>query len=366
MAKKHFVEDNKGSGFAVEGGGDIDSLLSFATSSVEDEEGDTSHFFMGMEGASEESKPTVTPTPKDVAENSKIEKEEYEQQPITLELSEDEEDEADVNFELEDEEYSEGASNETLSTSDHEESYVEPEDNDLKVDSKSNERWDASDESHNEGFNTTSSEEINNTEYYDEDEYYSSPVSNKPPKRDSMRTIQEEDFQQTSSVKEVSNVNEAPQQHRRFNIPSESDQIDFALKVINVIDTYRSLKSDEKAVVEQIITNEDETTGDESRIAIKAINADPMLSITMKNFREAKESEAVDRAFYVISLPDNHLFSLGNMASAFTNEYIDESLGKIEYARKLVDAIAKLDNNAVKYITSTESVLAAASEEKNK
>lgn len=346
MSKRHFTEDNNGSGFAVEGGGDIDSLLSFATSNVEDDEGDTSHFFSDLNPTS-----NSTPTPKDIVENSKPQKKDnYEET--------EEDNSSDISFDLEEEDEEDQEPIQITIAEFDEEDEEEDENYDSSY-SENNEtpksRWDTTDEEYGKGYTNNSSEE--ETQYYEEEPAYSNPTPVNSSPRVVRPPVQEENYYEPEPV-----VN----QPKRFNIPSETDQIDFAMRVISVIDTFRALKSDEKAVVEQIITNDDKTTGDESRIAIKAINADPMLSITMKNFREAKESEAVERAFYVISLPENNLYSLGNMASAFTNEYIEESLDKIEYARKLVDAIAKLDNNAVKYITSTESVLAAASEEKNK
>lgn len=152
---------------------------------------------------------------------------------------------------------------------------------------------------------------------------------------------------------------------RAINVPTESDEIATAGKVIRIIDAYRKLNAEVRSVASQFITGGSEVIEDEATLVVKVINADPMLSVTMRALREAKAHEAVERVFYIISLEDDVLHNLGNLVGLFNGTTMDESQNRISYARGLVHEIDKLEPRAVNYVESTESILAAAAEESN-
>jgi hypothetical protein len=150
---------------------------------------------------------------------------------------------------------------------------------------------------------------------------------------------------------------------RRISIPSETDEIVLAGKVIRILDAYRKLNTEVRSVASQFITSGSEVIEDEATLVVKVINADPMLSVTMKSLREAKALDPVERVFYVISLEDDVLHSLGGLVSVFNGTALDQSQNRISYARALVREIEQLEARAVNYVESTESILAAADEE---
>jgi hypothetical protein len=155
------------------------------------------------------------------------------------------------------------------------------------------------------------------------------------------------------------------QSSRRISIPSEADEIVTAGKVIRIIDAYRKLNAEVRSVALQFITGGTEVIEDEATLVVKVINADPMLSVTMRSLREAKALDPVERVFYVISLEDNVLHSLGGLVSVFNGTSLDETQNRISYARALVREVEQLEARAVNYVESTESILAAVGEESN-
>lgn len=155
----------------------------------------------------------------------------------------------------------------------------------------------------------------------------------------------------------------APKASTRIHIPTEADEIALAGKMIRIVDAYRKLNEDVKTVASQFITSGAEIVEDEATLVVKVLNVDPMLPITMRSFREAKALDPVERVFYIISLEDDVLHSLGRLVSVFIENTLDESDTKINYARKLVREIDQLENRAVNYVESTESILAAANGE---
>lgn len=152
---------------------------------------------------------------------------------------------------------------------------------------------------------------------------------------------------------------------RHINIQTEANEIATAGKVIRIIDAYRKLNAEVRSVASQFITGGSEVIEDEATLVVKVINADPMLSVTMRSLREAKALDPVERVFYVISLEDDVMHNLGGLVSLFNGTTMDESQNRITYARGLVHEIDKLEARAVNYVESTESILAAAAEESN-
>lgn len=146
----------------------------------------------------------------------------------------------------------------------------------------------------------------------------------------------------------------------------ESDQIADADRVIRVLDAYRALTAIEKSVAAQFVLNStDVDTSNEPEIVVKVINSDAMLGITMKNIREmASEKDRVERVFMVLRLPDDQLDSLGEIIQSVSDSKFETTLrsDRIGFAKEVEAAIDSLENDIVAYISATEGVLAAASD----
>lgn len=146
----------------------------------------------------------------------------------------------------------------------------------------------------------------------------------------------------------------------------ESDQIADADRVIRVLDAYRALTAIEKSVAAQFVLNStDVDTSNEPEIVVKVINSDAMLGITMKNIREmASEKDRVERVFMVLRLPDDQLDSLGEIVQSVSDSKFETTLrsDRIGFAKEVEAAIDSLENDIVSYISATEGVLAAASD----
>lgn len=146
----------------------------------------------------------------------------------------------------------------------------------------------------------------------------------------------------------------------------EYDQIADADRVIRVLDAYRALTAIEKSVAAQFVLNStDVDTSNEPEIVVKVINSDAMLGITMKNIREmASEKDRVERVFMVLRLPDDQLDSLGEIIQSVSDSKFETTLrsDRIGFAKEVEAAIDSLENDIVSYISATEGVLAAASD----
>lgn len=146
----------------------------------------------------------------------------------------------------------------------------------------------------------------------------------------------------------------------------ESDQIADADRVIRVLDAYRALTAIEKSVAAQFVLNStDVDTSNEPEIVVKVINSDAMLGITMKNIREmASEKDRVERVFMVLRLPDDQLDSLGEIIQSVSDSKFETTLrsDRIGFSKEVEAAIDSLENDIVSYISATEGVLAAASD----
>lgn len=148
----------------------------------------------------------------------------------------------------------------------------------------------------------------------------------------------------------------------RLNMPSEANEIEKANKIIRILDAYRQLTDEQKSVAIQFITQEEFDINDEGKLAVKVINVDPQLPIIMKSLKEAKELDPVERAFHIMSLDINILYSLGNLVNALSSENLPDEKDKIKYSRLLVNAIDELNNRAIEFVQATESILSAATE----
>lgn len=154
----------------------------------------------------------------------------------------------------------------------------------------------------------------------------------------------------------------AVQSRRRINIPSESDQIQDVQRIVEILDVYRSLKPGEmKDQVYSLITMDNEPPESEAQVVVKALRAQPLLFETIRALREAKNTDPVERVFYVLELPEDVFYNLGIMAIVFTDQDpINEQQTKTNYARQLVQIIESLEGHVMSVVENTESVLRAA------
>jgi len=152
----------------------------------------------------------------------------------------------------------------------------------------------------------------------------------------------------------------APVAAPRVSFPTEAEEVERARRIIKVADEYRALSPDVKTVVAQFVNTSQELSEEEEVVVVRALHADKNLFDTMVSLRTAKEAEPVERAFYVLSLSDTVLYSLGQLVSAFISKEIAREMPRLEYAKALVGYIHQLDSRAIEYVTATERLLTAA------
>lgn len=146
----------------------------------------------------------------------------------------------------------------------------------------------------------------------------------------------------------------------RVRVPTEAEQVAETARMIRILDTYRRLNPEEKMVAIQFVTNGDMDQAEDATVVVKVLNADPMLTPTMRALREAYEAEPVERAFYAMSLETRLLHNLGGLVGVFSGEEYDEKQTNLAYSRSVVAAIARLSDREINFVKATESVLAAA------
>lgn len=142
---------------------------------------------------------------------------------------------------------------------------------------------------------------------------------------------------------------------------SEKDEIAKTKVIIAILDAYRKLDNQGKSVAAQLITQIPEIDiEEEATIIIKALNSDELTFNTMAALKEAKAKEPVDRAFYILALPDDVRVSLGTLITAFSGQNLGDTKDILGFSRKIVEAIDALAKEAISYVVATESVLRAA------
>lgn len=150
----------------------------------------------------------------------------------------------------------------------------------------------------------------------------------------------------------------------RVHLVSAKDELGKVTQIVNVLNAYRELNAEEQGAVSQFVTGGTELDFEPDFI-VAVLNADPTLGRAMTALKEAKALEPVDRAFYVIELPENLIYYLGNLISVFTEEVIDRKQTRGQYSKALVRSIEKLDGKSMNYVHATASVLEAAAPVKN-
>lgn len=139
------------------------------------------------------------------------------------------------------------------------------------------------------------------------------------------------------------------------------DKIALARKVVATVDAYRSLSTEAKDVVGQLLApTSEEFSQDEGTVAIRAIYAEPIQESTQKALIEAKNASPVDRVFYVLGLPKDVLSYLGELVQAYSRTAIPEGLSELQFAKVLVDTIEQLTEEPIIYAEAMAKVLTAA------
>lgn len=148
----------------------------------------------------------------------------------------------------------------------------------------------------------------------------------------------------------------------KVSIRKESEYVEETQRIIAALDTYREIDKESRAIVSQFIHNDsDADPEDEATLVVKALRADPMLEKTMVALQEAAtEKDRVQRVFYVLELPQDVLYSLGDLVGTFIGEEISQSLEKIPFSRLVENGINGLDEKIISYVSATRNVLEAA------
>lgn len=148
----------------------------------------------------------------------------------------------------------------------------------------------------------------------------------------------------------------------KVSIRKESEYIEEATRIIAALDTYRAIDSESRSIVAQFIYNDNEVDpDDESTLVVKALRADPMLEKTMVALQDsATEKDRVLRVFYILELPQDVLYSLGDLVGTFTNKEIPQNLEKIPFSKLVEEGVEGLDDKIISYVTATRNVLEAA------
>lgn len=165
----------------------------------------------------------------------------------------------------------------------------------------------------------------------------------------------------TYSPVEAPKPAEAP---KRFNIPTEKDDIESVRKTIRILDAYRKLNS--KTIVAQLIFNDNNVDPqDEAALVVKVLRADPMLGRMMTVLREsASEKDRVERVFYILNTDHDVLRYLGSFLETVSDKTFDNSQNHIAFAKEIEQTIENLDTKIVQHVADAQSVLVAAENEK--
>lgn len=132
-------------------------------------------------------------------------------------------------------------------------------------------------------------------------------------------------------------------------------------KILAVSNIFRELSPTEVAISSQLF-NEGRRIKEENHYIEKALKADREIITLLQTLIKTKEMEQIELAFYLIDLEDDLLFKLGSLVESFTGEELDINLPKNRYARKMVNGINSIEEEAMKYVSVTEKVLSSVFE----
>lgn len=168
--------------------------------------------------------------------------------------------------------------------------------------------------------------------------------------------------EQPALYQETRRSYEEPQQKRRIHVPSEAEKIEEVNRIVHILNVYRDLSPAEvRNSVFSLITMENTEPESEAQVIVKTMNSKPLLYETIRALSEAKNTDPVERVFYILELPDEVFYNLGEMAIVFTDDDpIPRNQPKTAYARVLVPIIDGLDENVMSIVEATEKLLEAA------
>lgn len=126
--------------------------------------------------------------------------------------------------------------------------------------------------------------------------------------------------------------------------------------ILHISDAYRNLTESERKVSSQLF-NDGKALTEEAEYVYHAMNVDSSIPNVMTTLVSAKQLDDIELAFFLVDLDEELLFSVGSLVEFFTGVEMDETLPKTRYARKLVGAIKEMNDEAMNYVTATESVL---------
>lgn len=143
-----------------------------------------------------------------------------------------------------------------------------------------------------------------------------------------------------------------------MKIPRAGDQIPEVQRIIAILDVYRGLPSMNRNVVNMFLTRGKDVSS-EAEAVVHVLNADKLLIDSIKALHDAKKIEPVKRVFFLLKLPENVFASMKTLLSIFSAEVKTSPSNRLDYAEELVFAIDKLEDDIIKHIDATESVLTA-------
>ena len=96
-------------------------------------------------------------------------------------------------------------------------------------------------------------------------------------------------------------------------------------------------------------------TDNESEAICLALQQEPITLDALNSFSKVHSAEAVDKAFFLVALPDNLLEEIGRLIEVLTDKDIKASISDhIKYCRNLESELSKMDDD---FINETNSIL---------
>lgn len=134
--------------------------------------------------------------------------------------------------------------------------------------------------------------------------------------------------------------------------------VELASLVIKLYEAIQCLSPEERSIASQFISQEENIGEDYAKFAIAAINVDEMLTPTLSALTQAKELDAVNRAFFIMGLDNDLLENVGGLVEVLSGMEINKDIkDKIGYSREIVSLVEELAPEAIAYVEATESII---------
>ena len=182
-----------------------------------------------------------------------------------------------------------------------------------------------------------------------------SPQSNTQVKKDSYATVKTET---NGSGQDSEGESEEEQTHEQIHTeeqtaeqPQNTDEdntAQFIAKILVMSDIYHGFDDDTNSLISKLFE-----TKDESKILALSLNQDLILTDAFKSLGNVHKASEVDKAFYLVSLPDNILNKIGDLVRIFMGKDI-KNTDHIKYCRELEAQLRTMDD---KFISRTNSIL---------